>query len=233
MTSTNLPKATQPSQDRSLARREALLRAAIELLAEGGARAVTHRAVASRAKVPLAATTYYFDSIGKLTEEALRLHMTERVEELHELASGAAAGESVTEIAERFIDALIRRDPAATIAQFEVYLEAARNPALRDVVAYALDASELLAKEVLTALGARRPAQAATVLIAMVNGFALGRLGRPLPEAEDAAAMLDAMRSIFISQIMEDDELSLWHSRLARPLAAPSAVPESLRSVHA
>jgi DNA-binding transcriptional regulator YbjK len=224
MTSTNLPKATKPSQDRSVARREALLRAAIELLAEGGARAVTHRAVAARAKVPLAATTYYFESIGKLTEEALRLHMTERVEELHELASGAAAGQSVTEIAERFIDALIKREPAAVVAQFEVYLEAARNPALRDVVAYALDASEALAKEVLTALGARRPEQAATVLIAIVNGFALNRLGRPLPQAEDAAAMLDAMRSIFITQTMADDELALWHSRLAKPLAQePSA----------
>jgi hypothetical protein len=92
------------------------------------------------------------------------------------------------------------------------------------VVAYALDASEALAKEVLTALGARRPAQGATTLIAIVNGFALNRLGRPLPVDEDAAAMLDAMRSVFISQIMEDDELALWHSRLARPLAQePSA----------
>jgi DNA-binding transcriptional regulator YbjK len=219
VTSTNLP-----TQDRSLARREALLRAAIELLAEGGARAVTHRAVAARAKVPLAATTYYFESIGKLTEEALRLHMTERVAELHDLASGAAEGQSVTEIAERFIDSLINREPTAVVAQFEVYLEAARNPALRDVVAYALDASEALAKEVLTALGARRPERAATVLIAIVNGFALNRLGRPLPHAEDAAAMLDAMRSVFIAQIMEDDELDLWHSRLARPLAQePSA----------
>ncbi|WP_109506895.1 TetR/AcrR family transcriptional regulator [Nocardioides speluncae] len=224
MTSTNLPKATQPSQDRSLARREALLRAAIELLAEGGARAVTHRAVAARAKVPLAATTYYFESIGKLTEEALRLHMTERVEELHELAAGATAGQSVTEIAERFIEALIDRESAAVVAQFEVFLEAARNPALRDVVAYSLEASEKLAEEILAALGARRPAQAATALVAMVNGFALNRLGRPLPVAEDAAAMLDAMRSLFIAQIMEDDELALWHSRLARPLAQePSA----------
>lgn len=224
MTSTNQAKTVKPSQDRSHARREALLRAAIELLAEGGARAVTHRAVATRAKVPLAATTYYFESIGQLTEEALRLHMTERVEELHELAAGAAGGESVTEVAERFIDALIDREPTAVVAQFEVFLEAARNPALREVVAYALDASEALAKEILTALGARRPAVAATTLVAIVNGFALNRLGRPLPRAEDAAAMLDAMRSIFIAQIMEDDELALWHSRLARPLAQePSA----------
>ena len=49
-----------PSQRRSRARREALLRAAVALLAEGGVRAVTHRAVADRAGVPLAATTYYF-----------------------------------------------------------------------------------------------------------------------------------------------------------------------------
>lgn len=213
MTSANLP-----SQERGRARRDALLRAAIELLAEGGARAVTHRAVATRAGVPLAATTYYFESIGHLTEEALRLHVAERVDELRELAADAAAGRSALDMAGRFIDALVHRESEAIIAQFEVYLEAARNPALREAVAEALDAFEALAEGALTVIGARRPAAAAAAFVAVVNGFALTRLARPRSEEADSAAMFDAMRSLFICQIMDDSELQSWHERLGRPI---------------
>jgi len=223
---TSTPRPSQgPSQDRSRARREALLRAAIELLAEGGARAVTHRAVASRAGVPLAATTYYFASIGELTEEALRLHMAERVDELHALAMGAATGgRSVMHVAERFVDALVRRESDAIIAQFEVYLEAARNPALRQVVADALDASERLAQATLAGLGARRPAEGAAAFVAVVNGFALNRLARPRGAEVDAATMLDALLAMFICLTMADDELAGWYARLGQPLGSDVSI---------
>src|SRR3954464_1415614 len=44
-------------------RKYALVTAAAELLCEGGFDAVRHRAVARRAGLPLAATTYYFSSL--------------------------------------------------------------------------------------------------------------------------------------------------------------------------
>src|SRR5580698_3447170 len=85
----------QPTQERSRVRREALLRAALELISEGGTRAVTHRAVSARAGLPPASTTYYFESIQQLTQEALRLHVAERVAELQALSDVAASGGSV------------------------------------------------------------------------------------------------------------------------------------------
>jgi DNA-binding transcriptional regulator YbjK len=48
------------STTRGEARRTAIVDAALRLVARGGPRAVTHRAVAAEADVPLAATTYYF-----------------------------------------------------------------------------------------------------------------------------------------------------------------------------
>jgi DNA-binding transcriptional regulator YbjK len=208
-----------PTQERSRARREALLRAAVALLAEGGVRAVTHRAVADRARVPLAATTYYFASIQQLTEEALRLHVTERVAELQELAESAATGSRTAgQVAGRFVEALLARDRDATIAQFEVYLEAARNPALRQCVAESLDAFERLAYVALSALGARRPAEAAAAFVAVINGFALSGLARPRSPEAEGAALLDTMRSLFIIQIMDDDEVARWSRRLDEPI---------------
>ena len=63
--------------DRGRARRTAILDAAIAVVARDGTGAVTHRAVAKLAKVPLAATTYYFASRDDLLREAFR-HLTAR-----------------------------------------------------------------------------------------------------------------------------------------------------------
>ena len=52
-------------------RRYALVSAAAELLAEGGFEAVRHRAVARRAGLPLASTTYYFSSLDDLIARAV------------------------------------------------------------------------------------------------------------------------------------------------------------------
>src|SRR2546421_6383133 len=169
-----MPTTTSaPTQERSRRRREAILRAATELLAEGGAKAVTHRAVAARAGLPPATPTYYFESIQELTDEALRVHVSERADELRRLAQEAASGaRSVEEIGRRLADSLADRAREIVIAQFEVYLEAARNPALRPVVAEALDAFEDLARALLTAMGARDTGEAAVAVVALADGFA-------------------------------------------------------------
>ena len=181
-------------------------------------RAVTARAVAARAGVPLAATSYYFSSIPQLTEEALRRHITDRVRELEALAESAATGRRTAEqVGERFVQVLMARDDDATIAQFEVFLEAARNPALQDCVAEVLDAFERLAHHTLTALGARHPGEGAAAFVALVNGFAINGLARPRPPETDGAALFSAMRALFIHQIMDDAELARWQTRLDTP----------------
>src|SRR5579863_5372227 len=214
VTSAVPPQDREPLQERSRIRRDALVRAAVALIAEGGVRSVTHRAVAARAQVPLAATTYYFESIQQLTEEALRRHVAERVSELTKLAEAAADGSRTAEqVARRFVKALLARDRDSTIAQFEVFLEAARNPALQHSVTEALDTFERLAYVTLAALGARRPAQAAGAFVAMVNGLA-----RPRPLQADTQDLLEAMRALFIFQIMDDGELHRWNDQLNRPV---------------
>lgn len=53
-------------QARGTARRDKIIQAAAELIRHEGPGAITHRAVAAKAEVPLAATTYYFDGIDDL-----------------------------------------------------------------------------------------------------------------------------------------------------------------------
>jgi DNA-binding transcriptional regulator YbjK len=90
----------QPAQDRGRRRRDALLDAGVELLTEGGFAAVSHRAVADRAGLPLAATTYYFRSRADLIAAAFermadrdlattRDRFTAQVERLRAESTGA------------------------------------------------------------------------------------------------------------------------------------------------
>jgi DNA-binding transcriptional regulator YbjK len=109
------------SAPRGSARRQAMLDAALALVARGGPRAVTHRAVAAEAGVPLAATTYYFDSRDDLIAQALEL----------------CAERDIARVEQHGLHALLPGDPAADaaslLATYELWLEAARNDALRPV----------------------------------------------------------------------------------------------------
>jgi DNA-binding transcriptional regulator YbjK len=210
-----------PRQDRSRRRREALLRATIELLGETGARSVTHRAVAERAALPLASTTYYFESVQQLIEEAFKLHVAERVAELVGLAAAVGAGgASAQDMAGRLAEVLVTRPASVLVAQYQMYLEAARNPALRPAVAEALAAFERLAGTVLGALGAREPEQAAEAFVALLDGFALHRVARPRRAEQEAQALFAAMRALFLEQVMEPDERDRLYERLRHPLPA-------------
>lgn len=53
-------------------RRRAIVAAAAELIVEGGAASITHRAVAARAGVSLGSTTQYFASLDELRDAALQ-----------------------------------------------------------------------------------------------------------------------------------------------------------------
>ena len=62
------------------ARRTALIEAVLRIMEHEGPSAVTHRSVAKEAGVPLAAATYYFDSIDDLLVTAMRHAADEQVD---------------------------------------------------------------------------------------------------------------------------------------------------------
>ena len=62
----------------------------LTIVADVGAEAVTHRRVAEVAQLPLASTTYWFDSKDELLTAALELAAERDVARLHELAQSCA-----------------------------------------------------------------------------------------------------------------------------------------------
>lgn len=209
------PTSHRPQQARSRARREQLLRAAADLLAEGGVKAVTHRSVAERAGVPLASTTYYFKSIDELMGEALRLATDERVGQLDAFVETAPeVPPAPGELGRTFLATVISRPIAEILAQFEVYLEAARNLEMQPTARASIEAFERLAQNVLDRVGASDDRGMAVAIAALVDGFAIHRLARPLAPERELEIMLLALRALFIAHAADDDELARWPQRL-------------------
>ena len=81
------PQAT-PKGER---RRRALITAAADLLRDNGIDAVRHRAVAQRAGLPLASTTYYFSSLEDLIARAVEHAGAHELEQIQERQIGRAS----------------------------------------------------------------------------------------------------------------------------------------------
>ena len=116
-------------------RRYALVSAAAELLCEGGFEAVRHRAVADRAGLPLASTTYYFSSLDELVVQAVEylggLEATQLKERVAALPRRRRGPEAAADVLVDLLAADATREQ--TISRYERYIACARHPALRGV----------------------------------------------------------------------------------------------------
>lgn len=192
--------AIRPATHRAsgLARREALLRATVEIVAENGIGGATHRAIAQRAGLPLSTTSYFFASIDEMVTEALRGVVEREVERLDEVVAGLAAQQpSRAEALDAFVSVLLALSDVENAAQFEAYLDASRRPDLHAAVRTAVAAFEEVARTALAAAGAARPEAGARAFVALADGFAIHRLAWPRGAA-DREALADAMRALFV-----------------------------------
>lgn len=116
-------------------KREQILDASVRVFGTGGASAVTHRAVAKVAHVPLGSTTYYFTDRDDLllqtmahAREAEAVRLASIVDALHEVPDVDRALDVLTEM---FFDKTVA-DPLYDLALFEMFMEATRNGVVRN-----------------------------------------------------------------------------------------------------
>jgi DNA-binding transcriptional regulator YbjK len=108
------------------------------LLREGGFEAVRHRAVARRAGLPLASTTYYFSSLDELIAAAVEYigmaeaaQMRNRVSALSRRRRGAESTADV--LVDLLLDGAEGAGTEQLISRYERYIACARQPGLRDI----------------------------------------------------------------------------------------------------
>jgi DNA-binding transcriptional regulator YbjK len=165
---------------RGAARREALLEAVLRIVAEVGPDAVTHRRVAEVAGLPLASTTYWFDSKEHLLTAALELAAERDTARL--LAYGAEMEHNDVDPLDAVVIAIGDCDDGSQpnrgsiIATFALLLEAARRPALQQIAQRWTEAYLLTLSRLLERAGSASPRADAELLIAATDGLLLEQL---------------------------------------------------------
>lgn len=187
--------ASTPKGER---RRAALIEAGAQLLVEGGFDAVRHRAVAERAGLPLASTTYYFSSLDELVTAVVERHSrTElhrgraRLEELTTRNRGVAT------VVELFLDLLLgpaqastEADAEAVLLRYERLVATGRRPYLRPLMRTLAGELRDLLTEICARSGKPVTDTELTQLIALVDGAVVNALIEIDPDPRGAAARM-------------------------------------------
>ena len=199
----------QLAQGRSRQRRDELLAAAIELFAEGGSRAVTHRAVARTAGLPSATTTYYVASIEDQLREALAAHMQQwmtDIENLTRLEPGEGFGlDDGTSLVSQVFG---QRTPEVARLHLAIFLAATQDPALRDAATEALRSFEQLAVRVLARVGVKDPEALAAAAIALIAGSAFRRQCDQYSDHEEARIVTTAIRGLVAAHVLGEEKVT-------------------------
>jgi TetR/AcrR family transcriptional regulator, regulator of biofilm formation and stress response len=179
-------------------RREQILDATLRIIGRDGREAVTHRAVAEEAGVPLGSTTYYFDSRNDLLGQALEHVSAQEVERYARLGEDLRELKSGRELADRLISELVAaaEDRVAYIAEYELWLEAGRRPDLREAAQSWCDAEQHAVAGALDRLGSTDPRADASLVVAAIDGLGERVLAREDDPAEAAKEFRPELRRL-------------------------------------
>ena len=163
---------------------------------------VTHRRVAAEAGLPLASTTYWFDSKEHLLTAALELAAdrdTARL--LAHVADSTGSGPEAVEAAVAAISAPLDEGLHACrgslTATYALLLEAARRPVLREIAQRWTEVYLLTLGQMLQRAGSSRPREDAELLLGAADGLLIEQLATG--EAVDLAPRLRRLAEALVS----------------------------------
>lgn len=174
---------------KSEARRRLILEAALNIIAKEGVRAIRHRAVAKEAKVPLAATTYYFKDIGELIIDTFTLYTEKALEEVNQfsaefkkpfsdLTSKPMNKEVITPFIELiteqiilYIQNQIENSQTMLIIEQAFRYEAVLNGRIKELVQIHQQTLKSHLKDFFKLLNSPRPEEDATIMLALFNAL--------------------------------------------------------------
>lgn len=194
-------------------RRAALLDAAEQLVAEVGAGAVTHRAVAARAGVPLSTTSYFFSSIDDLVTEALRQSAQGRVTDFDdaERVWVRSEGQPVEDMISGLVDQLMTVSTLSEGGQIEAYLAAGRQSELQKEVSVLLKRLISRSEWQLERGGSVRAGEASWALQELVDGAMLHRLAGI--ETDHRDRLTKGLRLLLAASMLADDDIDVLLDR--------------------
>jgi TetR/AcrR family transcriptional regulator, regulator of biofilm formation and stress response len=116
------------------ARRQRIIEAAARVIADRGVEALTFRAVAKVADVPLGSTTYYFSDKEELLLETLRTVRDRNLQYLQELLSPLVAEHGLGEGLAAMIEELSVRQRPQLVLEYGLYVGARNQQTLKSQI---------------------------------------------------------------------------------------------------
>ncbi|GGY95519.1 TetR/AcrR family transcriptional regulator [Streptomyces poonensis] len=114
-------------------RRERIIDATLDLIAEEGVAGVSHRKIAQRAGVPLGSMTYHFAGIDEVLHEAFRRFTDHIVAVFGAHLAGAADRDAAVTAVTDLVHTLSEGSQRDLVLTQELYTLAARRPAYREL----------------------------------------------------------------------------------------------------
>lgn len=160
--------------------------AAIALLASGGSKGLTHRAVDAQAGLPAGSTSFYCRTRQELLSLTLLRHAALDMADLQADALRMAqpkwcAGDFIDLLAERMADWLSQSKRARLVARFELFMMASRDPELAAIVTQQRQHFLLATEVALSRAGVAAPASVAPMVLALVDALLLDQISASGP----------------------------------------------------
>ena len=160
-----------------------------------------HRAVARRAGLPLASTTYYFSSLDDLITNAVEYAGARETEQLRDrVAALSRRRRGAESTAEVLVDLLVGDAPETRVSEqlisrYERYIACARQPRLRDIQRRILRQRTDAVVEVVERSGRSVRAELLTALVCAVDGAVVAALvgDGDGPRATARATLIDVI----------------------------------------
>lgn len=192
-----------PRRDAVPSVRTRILRATLELIAEGSVDAVTHRAVATRAGVSPGSTTHHFTTRDDLVHEAFRHYLQIAETKILAVIDHHSDLPNPVDRLGSILETIIGRDFASGLvrAEYELLLYAATAPELA-AQARAWETRLVAAlADALEQAGTSRPFSAARTLINLARGFELESMIDPTLTDADFRDRIDLVLTAIIPSV--------------------------------
>jgi DNA-binding transcriptional regulator YbjK len=185
-------KVAAEEADQQEGTRERILRTTLRVIGEQGVGAVSNRLLAAEAGVALGSLTYHFPSQTDLLREALMLFVNEEVERLTAIAAAIRDSEPTEEQVAEAVQRVVDQSNLGLeqIAEYELHLQSARDPDLREASLRCFAAYDEVALAALQALHVPNPERHAPTVVAYISGQAVRGLATG---ARDTSGIAEAM----------------------------------------
>ncbi|WP_187978182.1 TetR/AcrR family transcriptional regulator [Mycetocola sp. JXN-3] len=167
-------------------RREKIIAATLDVIAEHGIAGTTHRRIAAAAEVPLGSMTYYFSGMEELLTEAFMLMATTISRRYMEIMDAATTREEAREAVVEVITGDIWETPRTLTLSYELYAFSVKNERVREVIRHWMSQSRV-------AIGRHFDPMTTYALDAAVEGLTIHRSFQPEITRETVREIVDRL----------------------------------------